>query len=93
MHQPRLTYSESCNFLLREHWDDLLEYLFKKGWTGEGEPPMLPRMPAHDDADPVGVIMSRMMISAIEEEQMLRSENLTLPRTFIGRSELKNISF
>ncbi|MDR3616521.1 MAG: hypothetical protein P4L53_23375 [Candidatus Obscuribacterales bacterium] len=70
-----------------------MEYLFKKGWTGEGEPPMLPRMPAHDDADPVGVIMSRMMISAIEEEQMLRSENLTLPRTFIGRSELKNISF
>lgn len=44
-------------------------------------------MPRHDDPDIVGVSFFRMMVADV------KLENLTLPRTFFGRSEIRASSF
>jgi uncharacterized protein YjbI with pentapeptide repeats len=53
----------------------------------EGEIPRLPdRPPRHDDAEP-GVSFFRTMLADA------KIENLTLRRTYFGRSEIRNTSF
>src|SRR5579871_3872310 len=49
-------------------------------------PPLPGRPPRHDDKI-LGVSFFRTSLSDV------RLENLTLPRTFFGRSEIRNISF
>jgi len=51
-------------------------------------PAMLSRMPRFDDEEPFGVHLFRMIIDGD-----LDARNLTLPRTFIARSELSDVAF
>ncbi len=54
----------------------------------KGEPPPIcERMPTIYDTEPLGVQFFREFV---EQEDF---SNLTLPRTFFGRSEIKNVSF
>jgi uncharacterized protein YjbI with pentapeptide repeats len=59
------------------------------GRLGEnGEPPSIPdRMPRYDGAEPWGVNFFR------ERVQDKDFSNLTLPKTYFGRSELKGVRF
>ncbi len=50
-------------------------------------PPIPDRRPQFDDEEPLGV---RFFRTLLEEGQL---ENLTLPRTFFGRSEIASVSF
>jgi len=50
-------------------------------------PPLPTRMPAHDDEEPLGVNFFR---TALEDVDL---SGLTLPRTFLGRSELRGVRF
>src|SRR5262245_527351 len=53
-----------------------------------GEPPRIPdRMPRYDDGEPWGVCFFRLIVT----DKVL--SNLTLPRTYFGRSEISNVSF
>jgi uncharacterized protein YjbI with pentapeptide repeats len=45
-------------------------------------------LPRFDDPEPLGLRFFRLLIDG-----SIYFENLTLPRTFFGRSELKNVSF
>ncbi len=57
------------------------------GILNQGAPPRMPtHMPRHDDAD-AGVSFFRTVLENV------RLESLTLSRTFIGRSEIRNVSF
>ena len=52
-----------------------------------GEPPPLPkRAPRHDD-EQLGISFFRTRLADV------RLDGLTLPRTFFGRSEIRNVSF
>lgn len=74
---PRLSYEESCR-LLQQH-----------GYLDAGEIPPLPNhLPRFDDPEPLGVRFFRTLVS---DEVPL--DNLTLPRTFFGRSEINKASF
>lgn len=58
------------------------------GYLEPGDVPPIPdHLPQYDDEEPLGVNFFRM---AIEGEDL---SNLTLPRTFFGRSEINNVSF
>src|SRR3954470_12120089 len=62
--------------------------LQQSGWLRAGSLPPLPsKRPAYDDEEPLGVEFFRTQVSDA------KFENLTLPRTFFGRSEIKNVSF
>lgn len=75
----RLSYEESCRMLQ------------ELGYTDAGAdgtiPPMPDRIPQYDDEEPLGVSFFRTFVG---EEDL---ENLTLPRTFFGRSEIGPLSF
>jgi uncharacterized protein YjbI with pentapeptide repeats len=74
---PRSSYEESCRFLQQQ------------GYLDAGECPPLPdHLPQYDDPEPLGVNFFRTLVS---NEVLL--DNLTLPRTFIGRSEVNKSSF
>jgi uncharacterized protein YjbI with pentapeptide repeats len=74
---PRPAYEDSCRFL-QQH-----------GYLDAGEFPPLPdHVPQYDDSEPLGVSFFRTMVS---DEVSL--DNLTLPRTFFGRSEVNKASF
>src|SRR3954466_15306763 len=74
---PRSSYEESCRFLQQQ------------GYLDAGECPPLPdHLPQYDDPEPLGVSFFRTRVS---NEVLL--DNLTLPRTFIGRSEVNKSSF
>ena len=79
MTAPRLSYEESCRFLRQA------------GCLGDvpddALPPLPERMPRHDDVEPLGVSFFRTLLADV------KLENLTLPRTFFGRSEVRDVSF
>jgi|tagenome__1003787_1003787.scaffolds.fasta_scaffold19620795_2 uncharacterized protein YjbI with pentapeptide repeats len=77
MTASRLNYEESCRFL-QQH-----------GYLEAGELPPIPaHLPQYDDPEPLGVSFFRTLIS---DEVPLN--NLTLARTFFGRSELDKACF
>ena len=51
-------------------------------------PPMPRRLPRHDDPEPLGVSFFRTFVGEGED-----LSNLTLPRTFFGRSEINDAAF
>ncbi len=63
------------------------ERLQKLGFIDGSELPMPSRMPRHDDLEPLGVSFFK---SSLNDE--LDMSNLTLPRTFFGRSDLSKVS-
>lgn len=75
----RLSYEESCRVLQ------------KLGFLDAGADGAIPPMPDHlpqcDDEEPLGVSFFRTFVGEGD------LENLTLPRTFFGRSEIGPLSF
>jgi uncharacterized protein YjbI with pentapeptide repeats len=62
--------------------------LQRQGYLEKGKiPPMPPGRPRDDDEEPLGVSFFRTCVRDAD------FENLTLPRTFVGRSEVGPISF
>jgi BTB/POZ domain-containing protein KCTD9 len=57
------------------------------GLEGAEPPPMPERMPSYADEDLLGVEFFRTEVSDAD------CSNLTLPRTFFGRSEIRNVRF
>lgn len=78
----RLTYEQSCRIL--QEWGLLDE---------EAIPPMPAQMPRHDDDEPLGVGFFKSGLGEDEPGQLALMENMTLPRTFFGRSYIRQISF
>src|SRR5262245_21815163 len=75
----RLSYEDSCRLLQRLGYPDA---------GAEGMIPPIPdRRPQCDDAGPLGVSFFRTFVGEGD------LENLTLPRTFFGRSEIGPVSF
>lgn len=69
----------------RRSYADSCAYLLAEGWI-EQLPPLLDRRPRHDDDRP-GLSFFRTRVADAD------LSNLTLPRTFIGRSEVSGVSF
>jgi len=74
---PRLDYDLSCA-RLRE-----LGLLDR-----DSHPPMPERLPQYDDIEPLGVSMFRTLL-----DDNLDLSDLTLPRTFFGRSQIDRVLF
>jgi BTB/POZ domain-containing protein KCTD9 len=55
---------------------------------GDSHPPIPERLPRHDDSEPLGFSIFRTRLA-----DALDLSDLTLPRTFFGRSEIKRVSF
>ena len=53
----------------------------------DSHPPMPKRLPRHDDDKPFGVSMFRTLVDDLD------LSDLTLPRTFFGRSQIDRVSF
>jgi hypothetical protein len=71
----------------RPSYEESCRELQRLGWLKAGSIPPLPtRRPCHHDPD-LGVEFFRTRVSDD------KFENLTLPRTFFGRSELRDMSF
>ena len=63
-------------------------FLQKRGYLEEGPIPPLPnRVPQYDDPEPLGLSFFR---TRLDHDRL---ENLTLRRTFFGRSEIVDVSF
>lgn len=63
-------------------------YLRSIGLLPEGTQPTMPNhLPRHDNAKPLGVSFFRTVVADVI------LDDLTLPRTYFGRSEIKNVSF
>lgn len=77
MPNPRLSYKESCG-VLRER--GLLD--------GDEVPPMPDHLPQYDDPEPLGVNFFRTFVGEGD-----KFDDLSLPRTFFGRSEINDASF
>jgi BTB/POZ domain-containing protein KCTD9 len=73
----RISYELSCS-RLREL--GLLDH--------DDDPPMPKQVPQYDDEEPLGVGIFRTRLAAL-----LDLSNLTLPRTFFGRSEINQVLF
>lgn len=72
----------------RRNYEESCLELQKAGWLRAGALPPLPsKRPAYDDEEPLGVEFFRTRVSDA------KFDNLTLPRTFFGRSEIRNVSF
>jgi uncharacterized protein YjbI with pentapeptide repeats len=71
----------------RKSYEDSCRFLQETGWLKAGVvPPLPPGRPNYDD-EQLGVEFFRTRVA----DEVL--ENLTLPRTFFGRSEIKDVSF
>jgi hypothetical protein len=77
----RVSYEESCMFLQRVG-------LAESGAEGL-IPPMRDHRPRYDDAAAIGITFFRTWLG-FDERNL---ENLTLPRTYIGRSDVGPVSF
>ena len=86
----RLSYEDSCRLLQRLGYPDV------------GSEGVIPPIPTHrpqcDDAAPLGVTFFRTFVGqdieqGDEDVGHRNLENLTLPRTFFGRSEIQHVSF
>jgi len=72
----------------RRSYEESCWELQRLGWLKSGSIPPLPaRPPCYDDPEPLGVEFFRTRVSDD------KFENLTLPRTFFGRSEIRDMSF
>jgi BTB/POZ domain-containing protein KCTD9 len=85
----RLSYEESCRLLQRLGYPDA---------GAEGVIPPIPDHPPQcDDQAPLGVSFFRTFVGQdIEEDEDVSHrdlENLSLPRTFFGRSHIQHVSF
>ena len=72
----------------RFNYEDSCRRLQSDYLDADAFPPMPERMPQHDDPDPLGVSFFRTSIGGGED-----LSNLTLPRTFFGKSEINGASF
>ena len=71
----------------RRSYEQSCHELQRHGWVDPGNiPPMPARRPQHDDPEPLGVSFFRTRVTG-------DYSNLTLPRTFFGRSEVSAASF
>ena len=77
----RCSYEESCRLLQRLGYRDV--------GTEGAVPPIPDHRPQFDDQRPLGVSFFRTVVGAGEHDL----ENLTLRRTFFGRSEVGPVSF
>jgi uncharacterized protein YjbI with pentapeptide repeats len=92
MHSRRdasLSYEESCKLLQRLGYPDV--------GAGGVIPPIPDHRPQIDD-DPIGVTFFRTFVGqdideADDDASHRNLENLTLPRTFFGRSYIQHVSF
>lgn len=75
----RLPYSDSIN-RIRQLGIGSLE--------NSKEPPIPTHRPQHDDEEPLGLTFFRTYVG-----NGVDLSNLTIPRTFFGRSEIKNVTF
>jgi uncharacterized protein YjbI with pentapeptide repeats len=72
----------------RTPYEESCRELQRMGWLKAGPIPPLPaRHPRYDDPEPLGVEFFRTRVADD------KFENLTLTRTFFGRSEIRNMSF
>jgi len=72
----------------RRSYEESCRELQRLGWLKPDSIPPLPtRRPRYDDPEPLGVEFFRTRVSDD------KFENLTLPRTFFGRSEVRDMSF
>jgi hypothetical protein len=72
----------------RKPYFESCEVLRTEGYLEKDEKPPLPaRRPQHDDQEPLGITFFRTLV--VDS----RLENMTLPRTFFGRSEIRSVSF
>ncbi len=71
----------------RRDYEQTCRELQTLGWLEPGSFPPLPRQsPKYDDEEPLGVTFFRTRVSG-------DFSNMTLPRTFFGRSEISSVSF
>jgi uncharacterized protein YjbI with pentapeptide repeats len=69
-------------------YENSCKFLQDIGYLDAGSIPPLPaQQPRHDDPEPLGISFFRTLVA----EDAL--ENLSLPRTFFGRSEVRQMSF
>ena len=54
----------------------------------DNHPPMPERLPQYDDSEPLGFSIFRTLL-----DDALDLSDLTLPRTFFGRSQIDRVSF
>src|SRR5262249_38818910 len=86
----RLSYEESCKLLQRHGYPDA---------GAEGAiPPVPDHRPQGDDEEPLGVCFFRTFVGqdieqGDDDESHRNLENLTLPRTFFGKSHIQYVSF
>jgi BTB/POZ domain-containing protein KCTD9 len=77
MVEPRASYEES------------IRRIQELGYLGPDENPPLPdRMPQYDDLEPLGLTFFRTRVGEGDD-----LSNLAIPRTFFGRSEIRDASF
>ena len=70
-------------------YDDSIRRLRELGFLGEGEqPPMPDHVPQPEDEEPLGLSFFRTFVGEGAD-----LSNLTILRTFFGRSEISNASF
>lgn len=87
---PRLSYEESCRLLQRIGYPDV---------GTDGAIPLIPdHRPQCDDSGPLGVTFFRTFVgqdieNGDEDVRHRDLENLTLPRTYFGRSYVQHVSF
>lgn len=78
----RISYEESCRRLQeREHFPE------------KAVPPMPPHFPTSQDEEPLGISFFRTLLGEDEPGVIEDMANMTLPRTFFGRSEVRQVSF
>lgn len=71
----------------RRDYEQSCRELQRAGWLEAGQVPSMPaRRPGADDDGPLGVSFFRTRVSG-------EFSNMTLPRTFFGRSEVRDASF
>ena len=71
----------------RLSYEDSCRALQTQGIIGPGDIPPLPQQPPRHDDEELGVEFFRTMLADA------KIEHLTLPRTFFGRSEIRDTSF
>lgn len=78
----------------RISYEESYRILQKRGHSPEKDVPLLPlRLPTAQDEGPLGISFFRTLMG--EEESGLAEDmgNMTLPRTFFGRTEVRQTSF
>jgi uncharacterized protein YjbI with pentapeptide repeats len=83
-----LTSANALGAPMRLSYDESCRLLQKLGYLDTGKiPPMPGHLPQYDDREPLGVNFFRTRL------ETAHLDNLTLRRTFFGRSEVQDVSF